>query len=1805
MVLGENIARNAALRENVFMMAVCVDLRIPLFLVGKPGSSKSLAKSIVADSMRGPSSQTELLKSFKQVHMFSYQCSQLSTSQSIIEVFNTAKRFQKDQDTTKYVSVVVLDEVGLAEDSPNLPLKALHPLLEDGTEGSEDRDEVIAREKRVAFIGISNWALDPAKMNRGVMVTRGDPDIDELVLSAQGICHDDESSEVEDRLGKYFQVLAEAYHKICERQTRQFFGLRDFYSLIKMLYWMCEKTNMPLTGPQLVHAIKRNFGGLEESGVDPEKIFFKRLPINIEEAPDPTNIDPAIWEFVSPDNTQRGLIKTSLKTKETSWHGENRYLLFLTENYAALEILQQYLQDQESGHPSLNVHPEQPSLKPWEMAPFVLFGSSFPKDKEYTQVCRNINQIKICMEIGRTVILLNLENLYESLYDVLNQYYIHHGDNRYVDLGLQTHKVKCRVHDEFKLILIAEKNTVYKEFPTPLINRLEKHFVLYSSVLEDWQTGILREMKQWITHFSHMQSSNSTFKESDSFVGYRKDVAAAVVFQASSQLRKTCEILIGQQQLWETAWRDGLLGDCSLEQLAEEDEGSHNWKEAVFLIGQFLLLQTSPPAALVRLGKSRLKDDIERLNRIYRTQHHHSIEEFLTYHLTHDSLRGGLLLQVTTHSHLLSSDEVDELSDSLELSGSPDVFSFLLQEFDTELDFTSKVSSLFVRDEDFHTSSVLIIQCDSGHINGDLIACARYRIDDIRTKALLRRSKHVTHVVFIIHLPVRVAHSTFVGFQGDPWVSCHIDELRPSKKNAITLEVAQGVTVSQLFYGGLEYTGPERQTSEVSSNMESIVFNRLSSAEEGSEEAMEDEHKMLQGIQEMNVEVEHYLEDSNTQSTDRAEGPIETQEESSIQSDSPLGLQKASSVNLTSSGVNKQCIRLNSCIQAAASRLQDSTRDKQRAAERVRLLIKVIPHDPIFPLEPGTFYTILVCHIHRILREREEVYQDDDWVLKEAMDMHNLQTGGTFMNVLTRKLDDIIIPCLAEIIAFVDRSFNLSLLQPHYSPPFSQFWLRIFANKRVEEALRFTDLVGREKVEINHENFACKFPFFWLVKELVDSHWDSAQSTGGTHKQQVHRQLCLLVSDSSLGDVLLSIQDGGQCEELYQCYLHDFVYSVHKCTHQNVDVEYQLIQDSLHCLVVKSQDFSTIDANISLIDRIAAVHVVYQTNCESIHWFGQLTFHSPGILEGLAESIKQTTGYEDEVSMLHLYAVENTLSFLEPPIKADRESQFSDEQSLRPWFNNLKELSNTIESALSLPSQHPIALKARLHWQKIKAIHMFTEHVILNHSNMIVYARRLDLALGSESSNFLMCSTIEKVKRILNNMVRKLKSEMMAKEQKKPLLGIKKSCTNFFIEVVSSLCFGQSSAPEDALVMVLLDIVFTEQKEVEEGGEGEGGKRGTRNLTPFKDDVKDKLPVVRSFLLQLLLEHNTEKVKCHLKTYFDRCQEALVGGMGVDQDLSLLCTQCFENSIDKECCGLSLESKADAILKRNLLTSATDTLVQSAGFTDHTITLEVLESVATMRYCLRVVAEVLLLRVSDQGHSLNVYGHLIHQLLEGTRNACTESKINSTDTTGKLNATGPILFLLKLLVYQGGFSSLTKILKDPQLKWIIPKQLEHDQEKKTLDPFVMYNPAYATIREDMSVAAYGRDYEELEQDIADLQPQECVPLLLSIYQVYTMSRASTSTAKQLLPETITKVDYMILNCNALSQDMKVMARKLVCNDQGGSLAALQVTVSQKTAQQSLGALVVHVVATLTSRSNLDPLCPMVTLLKAPGTLAVS
>ena len=113
-----------------------------------------------------------------------------------------------------------------------------------------------------------------------------------------------------------------------------------------------------------------------------------------------------------------------------------------------------------------------------------------------------------------------------------------------------------------------------------------------------------------------------------------------------------------------------------------------------------------------------------------------------------------------------------------------------------------------------------------------------------------------------------------------------------------------------------------------------------------------------------------------------------------------------------------------------------------------------------------------------------------------------------------------------------------------------------------------------------------------------------------------------------------------------------------------------------------------------------------------------------------------------------------------------------------------------------------------------------------------------------ESCDFLKFSTVNGVRLQLNSMEKILKKEKGCDEKKRR--EVKRSCRGFFMEIISNLCFKGQAAPEPDLVKMLLDIVFMEK-----------GKLHTQELTPYKDDKSagDKIPTVRSFLLQLLLEH--------------------------------------------------------------------------------------------------------------------------------------------------------------------------------------------------------------------------------------------------------------------------------------------------------------------------------------------------------------
>lgn len=246
--------------------------------------------------------------------------------------------------------------------------------------------------------------------------------------------------------------------------------------------------------------------------------------------------------------------------------------------------------------------------------------------------------------------------------------------------------------------------------------------------------------------------------------------------------------------------------------------------------------------------------------------------------------------------------------------------------------------------------------------------------------------------------------------------------------------------------------------------------------------------------------------------------------------------------------------------------------------------MKTLLHNlSIYFVEFTQFYGALVQHIFKVLEERDQVRTDEkEWVINEAMNAKNLQHGGTFRNVLSRRVDDVVIPVFSEIIAIIDQNFNLDLIDPkNESTLLSQFWLSMFRDSSIMQ-FNYSDMVTpREHVpgvggRKSGEDFKCELPFSWLIHEAVDSLWGTARSSAGVYitkinikhwheemyfvvgndKSDVHEQLCAALDHNAVGEVL-KLVDEFDCEEFYMKYLHDFVRFVHKCNHTNEDSKSQ------------------------------------------------------------------------------------------------------------------------------------------------------------------------------------------------------------------------------------------------------------------------------------------------------------------------------------------------------------------------------------------------------------------------------------------------------------------------------------------------------------------------------------------------------------------------------------------------------------------------------------------------------------------------
>ncbi|XP_052243455.1 E3 ubiquitin-protein ligase RNF213-like [Dreissena polymorpha] len=1715
--LDNNIARNTALKENVFMMVVCIELRIPLFLVGKPGSSKSLAKTIVADAMQGNCSKFKLFKHFKQVQMVSFQCSPLATPDGIVGTFRQCAQFQEDKDLNTFVSVVVLDEVGLAEDSPRMPLKTLHPLLEDGCQGEEEPKPF----KKVAFIGISNWALDPAKMNRGIFVQREVPEIDELTNSAQGICH--RNKVIQALIKPFIGPLSKAYLDVfndASKQMREFYGLRDFYSLVKMVCDFVEESKQPPTWFEMLHAIKRNFGGLEM--INPE-IHFKRHLRHVMTC-------SGAHRLCDPDCSPKGLIEACL-FNSVQFKGESRYLLLLTENYGALSIIQQQIFSKQR-----------------EIRPITIFGSSFRSDQEYTQVCRNINQIKICMETGNTVLLLNLENLYESLYDALNQYYVYFGGVRYVDLGLGTHRVKCPVHQDFRLIVVAEKQIVYKKFPIPLINRLEKHFLTINSILDERQIQLAKKLQEW-AHMFATETNDSirgpTLRHAgDVFIGFHEDTCSAIILH-----------------------------------VFEKNEHNKINDQDVIEKGKQLLLWCATPESLVCNSQLDQAEKDRMTKYYYERQAHDSFIHYLKHVLEKEKCK-ELFAQLTCHSKLLAGNHAKEILKEVTMFRRVEILSLSL--FDTEQQFSIRVQQTLTTAT--KEATLLIIQCDSGDVNAKLISSARYCV--ISEVVKIRDHHNPSFfVVFIVQLP-RKAGGCFSDFQCGVWHSAHIDDLFVEDDSMPPINYLVNKRISDIFSGTLTHQHP----GPVDTKHVMGTFKTL--------QDVSDEHIDIRNKPE-NMEIEIYSRDRdrsiaiNDITIPKAPSLYSMQHATYMWGLVRHCVQPALSMVKNLQNTEPRETKRVDIVLRALPECSSDMEITHKALFTNGLVVWIVKLFKEKERETGFLSDQWLIRNAAAMRNINK----NGTLRRSCYNTIVSKVAPVFANVFafldTNSNMDLIecdIPWKREVWL---KCLNLTHVLP----------LKYTDCHSLAGADELKDLLVKGTGFEGH-GFKLRFPFSWVVIDVVDELVRDIVIDAVEVKEMISKCVTALKA-SPVGQILSQFSSSTQPDprEILQDYIHDFVQTVYNA---GTDSELNIV-----CEQIMSRSISVaneIGGSNDLICHSICCRFAYEEMSFKLTFFRCINNVWPSCSSKIVEIRNTTPGHfmfkEHEFTFSALCML---LEELTPkPNELDKTTSRQD------WISKVYTYRHVVETMLNikqndvrygLHSENTIR-RARSLWSRVLAMKLFIENMCVPESEQDITIRNCmplwkllgdDVDLGGPKSfsaveTFLKICNLTALKETIGSEVKCYKceeniqcapvtlpcqkndkicqtcfTEMKAlRDFKCPLCKepfpidwvptneedtilenklrrYQQRCNTFFLEVVSQLSFAYGNASEQVITK-LLGYVTCKTKT---------GKVFTKNISMI-DTGLDPNPVFRSFLLRMLLKSREER---YVSSYISQFLESTTIDTDTNPkeriDIYLLIVQCWE---DTQLQYIEQSGESRLTIACDLFRDAFEKI------NNHQSLTELLYGIATARACLSETARCLAELAEEEKHTIT--GDML-KIIQAAKELCHSHNKETLK-----------VYLLKILCRRYGIHIYQRLSKSRahSLNWVAFEGRSEQMQVEVADRYIVLGETYTRVREAIAKTLLGEDSGILQDLLQKIQSRNAhleTVVQLAVHREVTCAHVRQSFTK---PKKEIERLHKLLVASEVVEDKELMQRLLNNNLQPPLLVMKPQSIME---QQGVQCLMTH------------------------------
>ena len=329
-------------------------------------------------------------------------------------------------------------------------LKVLHPYLD---------------ECKVAFVAVANKSFDAANANRMICVYRSLPSEEDqkiLAYGCLGLQTENGQQAVDKRLQSIIYGLCQGYRRILNTSNiPRIYHDRDFIYMLRELRFELTPTTddqetriAGITPISLLRAIEDNFNGIKRDEFEKVvEIFFQAVH---EQCPDfrlPStrrNVPTILHESMKLDSIRRRL------------YGRYKLLIDESEDESAVRLLSQ------SG--IINLDPNRTT---------VFRMSDFPDDIH--NELRNVeilSTIKLCMETGKTILMVNTGRIHGSLYDVFNQNFsiMATGDMRKIfsKVAIGPKTIDVVVHEDFQCI-VHIKRSEFKDIPPPFLSRFQKY----------------------------------------------------------------------------------------------------------------------------------------------------------------------------------------------------------------------------------------------------------------------------------------------------------------------------------------------------------------------------------------------------------------------------------------------------------------------------------------------------------------------------------------------------------------------------------------------------------------------------------------------------------------------------------------------------------------------------------------------------------------------------------------------------------------------------------------------------------------------------------------------------------------------------------------------------------------------------------------------------------------------------------------------------------------------------------------------------------------------------------------------------------------------------------------------------------------------------------------------------------------------------------------------------------------------------------------------------------------------------------